>query len=83
MSNIVANAGFIKVFGTIVSPTTGAVSLNAQYLSYWTAIQSVAQIVFQFLSPFVIDRFGRKTAMWGLLIWMVIVRPPLSVSDRI
>ncbi|ORY27114.1 general substrate transporter [Naematelia encephala] len=73
MSNIVANHGFIETFGTVVSPKTGARSLNAQYLSYWTAIQTVSQIVFQSLSPFVIDRFGRKVAMWGLLIWMVIV----------
>jgi hypothetical protein len=37
---ILANRGFISQFGTIVNPTTGAKSLNAQYVSAWSGLVS-------------------------------------------
>jgi MFS family permease len=88
IGNIVANPGFIQVFGTVRNPTTGALELKAEHVSAWGAAQQVAQIVFQLISPFVIDRFGRKMAMYGLTLNVIIVSLthftwPKTESDRL
>ncbi|WVW83142.1 hypothetical protein I302_105160 [Kwoniella bestiolae CBS 10118] len=71
IGNIVANPGFLEQFGTVRS-ATGALSLDAHYVSTWGAVQQVGQIVFQVLAPFVVDRFGRKVAMYALTFFMLL-----------
>jgi MFS family permease len=73
IGNIVANPGFIQQFGTVLNVETGALELEAQHVSAWGAAQQVAQIAFQLSSPFVVDRYGRKIAMYGLTINVIIV----------
>lgn len=75
--------GFIEQFGTVRDPTTGTLSLDAQYVSFWGGFYYVAQVVFQALSPFVTDRYGRKAAMWALCGFMLIVSTVLICTSTV
>ena len=85
MGNIVANpgkskpfvrraegAGFIRQFGTVTN-ADGTLELAAIHVSLWSGFQYVGQIIFQGISPFISDRFGRRTAMYVLILLMVVV----------
>ncbi|KAM5341283.1 hypothetical protein ACJ41O_014314 [Fusarium nematophilum] len=75
VGNIVANAGFVKQFGTQVIDD-GSVVLASKVLSIWGSIGSVGQIVGMSTIPFLSDRFGRKIAMyyyWLILVISVII----------
>jgi hypothetical protein len=74
------NSGFIRQFGTVTN-ANGELELAAIHVSLWSGFQYVGQIVFQAISPFISDRFGRRTAMFVLLLLMLTVsrfRPPSS-----
>ena len=65
-------SGFIRQFGTVVQQD-GSVALDASHVSFWSGFQYVGQVVFQCLSPFVADRWGRKAAMYSVLLLMLTV----------
>lgn len=65
--------GFIQQFGTVTDSTTGAIEIDALYISLWGGFNFVAQIMFQALSPITGDRYGRKLNMWLFTMSMVIV----------
>lgn len=75
VGNIIANAGYVKQFGTQVTDD-GSVVLASSVLSIWNSIGAIGQIVGMTTLPFLSDRFGRKTAMyyyWVLLVISVII----------
>jgi MFS family permease len=51
----------------------GELELAAIHVSLWSGFQYVGQIVFQAISPFISDRFGRRIAMFVLLLLMLTV----------
>ncbi|KAM0421157.1 hypothetical protein ACHAPT_011049 [Fusarium lateritium] len=65
IGNIIANAGFVKQFGTKTN-AAGDKYLESGVLSAWNAIGSVGQIVGMVTLPFLSSRFGRKFAMYWL-----------------
>jgi MFS family permease len=65
-------AGFIRQFGTVTN-ANGALELAAIHISLWSGFQYVGQVLVQGISPFISDRFGRRTAMYILIMLMVIV----------
>jgi MFS family permease len=65
-------SGFIRQFGTVTN-ADGQLELAAIHVSLWSGFQYVGQIVFQAISPFISDRFGRRIAMYVLLILMLTV----------
>ncbi|KAL4981678.1 general substrate transporter [Aspergillus falconensis] len=80
IGNIIANAGFVKKFGTQTN-AKGETVLASSILSAWTSIGSVGQIVGMTTLPFLSDRFGRKAAMfwyWLLLAISVTVESVAS-----
>ncbi len=56
--SIIANPGFVAVFGTVV--THGKISHDPQPVGPWGGIQSGGQIIGMWGSPFLSDRFGQK-----------------------
>jgi fucose permease len=68
--------GFIAQFGQNFD---GEMALVAKEVSAWGAVQQCGQIFTQFTSPWVIDRFGRKSTMYLLAGFMAVVC--LLVSD--
>jgi len=72
VGSIVANRGFIEYFGTVTDPATGKIALNAQYVSLWSAIYSVSQIVTQLFAPWSADKFGRKLNMWLISLFILV-----------
>ncbi|WVW85797.1 hypothetical protein I302_107835 [Kwoniella bestiolae CBS 10118] len=70
--SIISQPAFIKQFGTIVSPVTGALELDALHVSAWSACLNGAQIFGMFTGPACSDRFGRKAVMWGLSFFLII-----------
>jgi MFS family permease len=64
------STGFIAQFGRDFD---GELALVAQEVSAWGAVQQCGQIFTQFTSPWVIDRFGRKSAMYLLAGFMAVV----------
>jgi len=70
-------SGFIRQFGTVVQ-SDGSLALDASHVSFWSGFQYVGQVVFQCISPFVADRFGRKAAMFSVLVLMLTVKVLLA-----
>ncbi|KAL2830722.1 general substrate transporter [Aspergillus pseudoustus] len=70
--SIVANQGFIDQFATVNDPATGLPALDANHVSLWGALTFVGQIVVQFCSGPIADRWGRKVNMWLLQLVLVI-----------
>ncbi|WVQ68182.1 uncharacterized protein L199_006388 [Kwoniella botswanensis] len=70
--SIIAQAAFIKQFGTIVNATTGALELDALHVSAWSACQNGAQIFGMLTGPAISDRFGRKAVMWILSLGLIL-----------
>lgn len=68
-----ANEGFIKQFATVTDSETGARVLDANHVALWGAITFAAQILFQIISPFTADRWGRKMNMWILTVLLTAV----------
>ncbi|ORY31052.1 general substrate transporter [Naematelia encephala] len=67
--SIVANAGFIKEFGT---GGGGVRALDPTWLSSWSALLNVGQMVtFTYISWFA-DKYGRKTSFYLAWIWLVV-----------
>lgn len=64
-------AGFIAQFGQEIN---GEMALVAKEVSAWGAVQQCGQIFTQFTSPWVIDRYGRKSVMYALAAFFAIVR---------
>lgn len=69
--NIVANPGFVAVFGTI--QTSAGLVLDPRYVGAWTGVQSAGQIIGMWGGPFASDRFGRKWIMWLTTVWLLLV----------
>ncbi|KAN0102857.1 MFS general substrate transporter [Hyaloscypha variabilis] len=68
--SVVANAGFIKQFGT--DHGAGVRALDPTWLSTWSALLNVGQIVtFTHISWFA-DRYGRKTSFYLAWLWLVV-----------
>jgi MFS family permease len=63
VGNIIANPGFIRQFGKEIN---GEYALVAKDVSTWGAVQQCGQIFTQFVSPWFIDRYGRKSVMFAL-----------------
>ena len=70
---VIANAGFIQQFGTVIS-TTGALSINPAYITAWSCAGYAGQLIGTFSCGFMADRFGRKWCMYTLTALMVLVR---------
>ncbi|WRT67706.1 uncharacterized protein IL334_004678 [Kwoniella shivajii] len=66
--SVLANAGFIKQFGTIVNPTTGKISVNAKYISMWSGLAYLCQFIGNWLGGFISDRFGRRFTLYALTV---------------
>lgn len=65
--SIIANAGFVAQFGTIVA-ADGSRALDPNHVGAWGGIGSAGQIVGMLVGPFVSDRFGRRIGMLALAI---------------
>ncbi|WVQ72838.1 hypothetical protein IAR50_002399 [Cryptococcus sp. DSM 104548] len=63
--SILANAGFIEQFGTVIS-SSGVKSLNAKYVSMWSGLGYLMQFVGNWSGGFISDRFGRRAVLWAL-----------------
>ncbi|KAF1949814.1 MFS general substrate transporter [Byssothecium circinans] len=75
IGNLVANAGFIEQFGTVLN-SDGKISMASSVLSTFNSLASVGQIIGMVTLPFLSSRFGRKAAMfyyWFLLALSVMV----------
>ncbi|WVQ99092.1 hypothetical protein IAU59_006224 [Kwoniella sp. CBS 9459] len=68
--NVIANPGFIQTFGNQTDPTTGERILSASTLSAFSAMISVGQCIGMLVLPFIMDKFGRKWAMYYL--WTIL-----------
>ncbi|KAK6371393.1 hypothetical protein LTS17_009124 [Exophiala oligosperma] len=68
--SIVANEGFIKQFGE--HGGTGVRALNATWLSTWSALLNVGQIVTLTQIAWFADKYGRKTSFYLAWIWLVV-----------
>ncbi|WWC69298.1 uncharacterized protein I206_103236 [Kwoniella pini CBS 10737] len=66
--SVLANAGFIKQFGTVVDATTGKISVNAQYISMWSGLAYLCQFIGNWSGGFISDRFGRTYTLYALTI---------------
>jgi len=71
--NIIANAGFIEVFGTKIGPH-GEKIVDATHVSLWGGTQFAVQILFQLLSPLTSDRYGVKVNLYIPTAAILIVR---------
>ncbi|UKZ72243.1 uncharacterized protein TrAtP1_013185 [Trichoderma atroviride] len=69
--SIVANAGFIKQFGS-VKGEGGVRALDPTWLSTWSALLNVGQIITLTHIAWVADKFGRKVSFYIAWIWLVI-----------
>ncbi|RAO72321.1 uncharacterized protein BHQ10_008333 [Talaromyces amestolkiae] len=68
--SIIANTGFIKQFGN--KGDSGVRALDPTWVSTWSALLNVGQMVtFTYISWFA-DRFGRKTSLYVAWAWLVI-----------
>lgn len=67
---ILIATGFIDQFGREFD---GKLALEAKQVSAWGAVQQCGQIFTQFTSPWVMDRFGRKSTMYLLAGFMAVV----------
>ncbi|ERS95286.1 hypothetical protein HMPREF1624_08164 [Sporothrix schenckii ATCC 58251] len=68
--SVIANAGFIKQFGS--GDTAGVRSLSATWVSTWSALLNVGQILtFTHISWFA-DKFGRKASFYLAWTWLAI-----------
>lgn len=73
--------GFIDKFATIIHPD-GSKELESSIVSIWGGMNWASQIVFQALSPFVVDRLGRKASMYALLTFMLLVSRSRSRAQQ-
>ncbi|PON23295.1 hypothetical protein TGAM01_v207822 [Trichoderma gamsii] len=69
--SVVANAGFIKQFGS-VKGEGGVRALDPTWLSTWSALLNVGQIITLTHIAWVADKFGRKVSFYIAWIWLVI-----------
>ncbi|KAK8147894.1 hypothetical protein G3M48_000772 [Beauveria asiatica] len=69
--SIVANAGFIKQFGTN-GGENGVRALDPTWLSTWSALLNVGQIVTFTHVAWFADKFGRKPSFYLAWAWLVI-----------
>ena len=67
-----SESGFIKQFGTVHDPKTGALALDANVVSIWGVCQQCLTLVPYVLSPSIADRFGRRAICWVFLFAGVI-----------
>ena len=51
-------------------------SLDAQYIAIWGGVQSAATVAGVVISPFVLDKLGRKALMYTLTSNVIIVSAP-------
>ena len=79
--NIIANAGFIEVYGTELGPH-GEKIVNATYVSLWGGTQFAVQILFQVLSPLTSDRYGVKWNLYIPTVAIVIVSRWAQISSH-
>ncbi|KEF55030.1 uncharacterized protein A1O9_08683 [Exophiala aquamarina CBS 119918] len=67
--SVIANAGFIKQFG---DGNSGVTALSPTWVSTWSALLNVGQIVtFTHISWFT-DKYGRKTSFYLAWTWLVV-----------
>ncbi|WWD01250.1 hypothetical protein V866_008192 [Kwoniella sp. B9012] len=66
--SVLANAGFIKQFGTVVDSATGALSVDAQYISMWSGLAYLCQFLGNWAGGFIGDRFGRRYTLYALTV---------------
>ncbi|CEJ81535.1 Putative Glycoside hydrolase family 78 protein [[Torrubiella] hemipterigena] len=67
---VIANAGFIKQFGS--RDGTGVRALDPTWVSTWSSLLNVGQIVtFTHISWFA-DKYGRKTSFYLAWLWLVV-----------
>ncbi|EME80067.1 uncharacterized protein MYCFIDRAFT_198401 [Pseudocercospora fijiensis CIRAD86] len=76
--SVIANAGFIKQFGDAKS--TGVRALDPTWVSTWSALLNVGQLLtFTYVSWFA-DRFGRKPSFYVAWIWLVVVSATYALA---
>ncbi|KAJ5825160.1 hypothetical protein N7474_002298 [Penicillium riverlandense] len=68
--SVIANAGFIKQFGE--KGQSGVKALDPTWVSTWSALLNVGQIVTLTYISWFADRFGRKTSLYVAWAWLVI-----------
>ncbi|GFP57598.1 MFS transporter fmqE [Trichoderma asperellum] len=69
--SVVANAGFIKQFGSDKGQD-GVRALDPTWLSTWSALLNVGQILTLTHIAWVADKFGRKVSFYIAWLWLVI-----------
>ena len=68
--SVIANAGFIKQFGN--HEEAGVRALDPTWVSTWSALLNVGQLVtFTYIWWFA-DRFGRKASFYVAWVWLVV-----------
>jgi sugar porter (SP) family MFS transporter len=68
--SIIANAGFIKQFGG--GDASGVRALDPTWVSSWSALLNVGQMVVQTHVALLADRYGRKVSFYYAWIWLVV-----------
>ncbi|PTB41803.1 hypothetical protein M441DRAFT_192948 [Trichoderma asperellum CBS 433.97] len=69
--SVVANAGFIKQFGSDKGQD-GVRALDPTWLSTWSALLNVGQIITLTHIAWVADKFGRKVSFYIAWLWLVV-----------
>ncbi|KAM0229889.1 hypothetical protein ACHAPO_009611 [Fusarium lateritium] len=77
-NNIIANAGFIKQFGH--KGGSGVQALDPTWVSTWTSLLNVGQIVTFLYIHWFSDRFGRKACLGLAWVWLAIGCIVLNVA---
>ncbi|CAH0004304.1 unnamed protein product [Clonostachys byssicola] len=69
-NNILANKGFIKQFGS--RGGQGVEALDPTWVSTWTSLLNVGQIITFLYIPWYSDRFGRKACFYLSWLWLAV-----------
>ncbi|KAJ5377257.1 uncharacterized protein N7496_004666 [Penicillium cataractarum] len=69
-NSIVANAGFIKQFGN--KNASGVAALDATWVSTWSSLLNVGQLVTLTYISWFAERFGRKPCFYLAWLWLVV-----------
>ncbi|KAF6521687.1 hypothetical protein HZS61_015945 [Fusarium oxysporum f. sp. conglutinans] len=77
-NNIIANAGFIKQFGR--KGGSGVQALDPTWVSTWTSLLNVGQIVTFLYIHWFSDRFGRKACLYLAWLWLAVGCTVLNVA---
>ncbi|CAH0045348.1 unnamed protein product [Clonostachys solani] len=78
-NNILANKGFIKQFGT--RGGKGVEALDPTWVSTWTSLLNVGQIITFLYIPWYSDRFGRKACFYLSWLWLAVGCVFLNVAQ--